>query len=292
MLGMTEPAATGALPRSPLTVAAAQAEAVPGDIPRNAAVAADLVARAADEGAALVVLPELFLPAYHPPTLAAEPARCDVTADETGQVTDPRLDPLRTAAQTHRAVIVVSASVRQGPRRTLSALVIEPDEEVRVGYDKQNLCGPHERDLFSPGRRPGRLTVAGWRWGLGICYDGCFPEHARAAALDGCHGMLYPAAYLIGAEHRRDLYYAARALDNTSYVVVADAVGGPAPWRFSGGSAIYDPEGRALERAPNTGTAVVVTTLDPVELARVRHEHTMLADLEYGSERGRDHQLA
>jgi len=278
MLGMTEPAATGALPRSPLTVAAAQAEAVPGDIPRNAAVAADLVARAADEGAALVVLPELFLPAYHPPTLAAEPARCDVTADETGQVTDPRLDPLRTAAQTHRAVIVVSASVRQGPRRTLSALVIEPDEEVRVGYDKQNLCGPHERDLFSPGRRPGRLTVAGWRWGLGICYDGCFPEHGRAAARDGAHGYLCPSGYLVGSQHRRDLYYAARALDNTMYVAFANSVGGEPPWRFNGGAAIYDPEGRPLARAGDEGEAVVVATFEPGELARVRREHTMLVD--------------
>ncbi|MET8067892.1 nitrilase-related carbon-nitrogen hydrolase, partial [Micromonospora sp. NPDC005313] len=62
-----------ALPARPLTVAAVQAEPVPGDVAGNAGAAARLVGRA--EGARVVVLPELFLPAYHPPTLGADPDR-------------------------------------------------------------------------------------------------------------------------------------------------------------------------------------------------------------------------
>ena len=48
-----------------------------------------------------------------------------------------------------------------------------------AGYDKQHLCGPDEHELFIPGERGATLVVDGWRLGLGICYDGCFPEHAR-----------------------------------------------------------------------------------------------------------------
>src|SRR5690606_31418521 len=179
-----------------------QAEAVPGDVAGNAATAARLVRQA--DGARVVVLPELFLPAYHPETLAAEPARTDLAADDTGQVTDARLDPLREAARAAAAVVVVGAAVRHPDgRRTCSALVADPGGRIRVGYDKQHLWGP-ERELFTPGRRGATLLVDGWRLGLGICYDGCFPEHGRAAAAAGAHGYLCPSAYVVGSEHRRD----------------------------------------------------------------------------------------
>jgi predicted amidohydrolase len=266
-------------PVAPLDVAAVQAEPVPGDVAGNARTAARLVGRAAEAGARVVVLPELFLPAYHPPTLAADPAGTDVSADETGVVTDPRLDPLRVAARTHRTVVVVGAAVRHPDgRRTCSALVVERGGRVSAGYAKQHLWGPDETTLFSPGDRGATLVVDGWRLGLGICYDGCFPEHGRAAAVDGAHGYLCPSGYLVGSEHRRDLYYRARALDNTMYVVFANAVGGVAPWRFNGGAALYDPEGRPVDRAADRGEAVVVGRLDPAELRRVRDAHRMLAD--------------
>ncbi|MFC7548628.1 carbon-nitrogen hydrolase family protein [Plantactinospora sp. GCM10030261] len=267
----------GTVPATPLTVAAVQAEPVPGDIAGNATTAARLVRAAAGSGARLVVLPELFLPAYHPPTLRADPAGTDVV-ERDRVVPDPRLDPLRAATADTGAVVVTGAAVRRPDgRRTCSSLVVSAGE-ARVGYDKQHLCGPDECELFSPGTEGATLVLDDWRFGLGVCYDGCFPEHARAAALDGTHGYLCPSGYLAGSEHRRDLYYAARALDNTMYVVFANVVGGADPWRFNGGAAVYDPEGRALGRAADLGEAVVVATLDPAELDRIRSAHTMLVD--------------
>ena len=264
----------------PLTVAAVQATPGPGDVAANASMAARLVRRAADAGASVAVLPELFLCAYHPPTLYASVAP-DVPARADGSVDDARLDPLREAAREHGIVVVVGASVRHADgRRTCSALVVDRDGAVVVGYDKQNLCGADEKALFAPGDRGATVEVDGWRLGLGICYDGCFPEHARAAAADGVLGYLCPCGYLAGSEHRRDVYYAARALDNTMYVVVANSVGlvGAEPWRFNGGAAVYDPEGRAVVRAADEGEAVVTARLDVAELTRVRAAHTMLAD--------------
>lgn len=274
----TPPVASAPLPPAPLTVAAVQADPVPGDVPGNAVAAAGLAARAAGDGARVAVLPELFLPAYHPPTLAADPGGTDVAATGDGAVDDPRLDPLRAAARDGRITVVVGAAVRHPDgRRTISALVVDPSGATRVGYDKQQLWGG-ERELFDAGRRGATLLVDGWRLGLGICYDGCFPEHARAAAADGAHGYLCPSGYLAGSAHRRDLYYAARALDNTMYVVFANAVGGADPWRFNGGAAVYDPQGRPLVRGADEGEAVLVATLDPAALAATRAAHSMLAD--------------
>src|SRR5690349_9963734 len=95
-----------------LRVAAVQAEAKPGDVPANAATSARLVARAAGEGARLAVLPELFLSAYHPPALRADPVGSHVAAAEGGGVGDPRLDPLRAAAAEGGVAVVVGAAVR------------------------------------------------------------------------------------------------------------------------------------------------------------------------------------
>ncbi|MFF5057271.1 carbon-nitrogen hydrolase family protein [Micromonospora sp. NPDC000663] len=266
------------VPTTPLTVATVQATPTPGDVAGNALAAADLVRRAGGQGARVAVLPELYLCAYHPPTLAADPAGTDVAADPAGAVADARLDPLRVAAREAGVTVLVGAAVRHPDgRRTIAALVVDRAGAVRVGYDKQQLWGD-ERELFDVGVRGATLLVDDWRLGLGICYDGCFPEHARAAALDGAHGYLCPSGYLAGSEHRRDLYYAARALDNTMFVVFANAVGGADPWRFNGGAAIYDPQGRALARGADEGTAVLVATLDPAALAATRAAHSMLAD--------------
>ncbi|MFI6230846.1 carbon-nitrogen hydrolase family protein [Micromonospora echinospora] len=277
------------LPSATLTVAAVQADPVPGDVAGNASSAARLVRRAADSAARLVVLPELFLPAYHPPVLGVDPAGTDVAADPDALVADARLDPVRAAARDTGAVVVLGAAVRHPDRRrTISALVVDRTGTVRVGYDKQQLWS-EERKLFVPGRRGATLEVDDWRFGLGICYDGCFPEHGRAAADDGAHGYLCPSGYVVGSAHRRDLYYAARALDNTMYVVFANSVDGVAPWRFNGGAAVYDPEGRCLVRGADTGEDVLVATLDPEQLARTRADHPMLADRlpDQGTERVR-----
>ncbi|WP_433113987.1 carbon-nitrogen hydrolase family protein [Micromonospora sp. CA-246542] len=266
-------------PSGPLTVATVQATPAPGDVAGNAAAAAELVRLAAGQGARVVVLPELYLCAYHPPTLAADPVGTHVAADPAGLVADGRLDPLRAAARTAGVTVVVGAAVRHpDDRRTIAALVVDRAGGVRVGYDKQQLWGD-ERDLFSPGGRGATLLVDDWRLGLGICYDGCFPEHGRAAALDGAHAYLCPSGYLAGSEHRRDLYYAARALDNTMFVVFANAVGGSDPWRFNGGAAIYDPQGRTLARGADEGAETLVATLDPAVLTSTRAAHSMLADL-------------
>jgi predicted amidohydrolase len=262
-----------------IRVAAVQAEAVPGDVVGNAKTAARLVAEAGAGGARLTVLPELFLPAYHPPALAADPTGTDLRADGDGRIGDARLDPLRAAARDTGAVVVIGASVRHpDDRRTCASLIVDRAGDVVAGYHKQHLCGPDEQALFVPGEEGASLRVDGWTFGLGICYDGCFPEHARAAALDGADGYLAPAAYVLGSAHRRDIYYAARALDNTMYVVFANLVGGTEPWRFNGGTAIYEPEGRALRRAGDEGETVVVEDLDRTAMVRTRQAHPMLVE--------------
>ena len=102
---------------------------------------------------------------------------------------------------------------------------------------------------------------------------GCFPEHAASAAAGGATAYLCPAAYFTGSEHRRDLYYAARAIDNGIYVVVAGLTGRCGDRHFSGGSAVYDPEGRPVAGGSGPTTRpLVVADLDPAEVVRVQQD--------------------
>ena len=249
---------------APLRVAAAQATSVAGDVEANVTTACRLVAQAADQGGRVVVLPELFLTGY---AVSAWDHEAGLDLD------DDRLRPLADLARERGVVVVTSAAVRRAlDETTLSAVVVDATGQVTAPYDKQHLCGPDEQGFFTAGDHGATLVVDGWDLGLGICYDGCFPEHAAAAAAGGATAYLCPAAYFAGAEHRRDLYYAARAIDNGIYVVFAGLTGRCGDRDFSGGSAVYDPEGRPVARVGADDPALVVADLDPAEVVRVQQD--------------------
>jgi predicted amidohydrolase len=255
-----------------LRVAAAQAAVRAADVSANAETAARLIERAAGDGAKVVVFPELFLCGYDLAAIRERPDRTDVTVD------DPRLDPIRDACRHERVVAVVGASLVRGRERTISALVFGRAGEVGATYEKVHLHHD-ERQLFAAGARHLMLELDGWKMGLGICYDASFPEHARSAALAGADAYLCPSAFFADeSDHRRSVYFAARALENTLYVVFANFVGKHGGAAFSGQAAIYGPSGRALASAGRLGDAVAVADLDDAVLAATRETLTMLRD--------------
>jgi len=264
-----------AVPSASLVVAAGQAVSTALDIPANAAVAADLVRCAADQGAELLVLPELFLTGYELPAIVAHPET--YTLDPG----DRRLDQLTTACEETRTAVVVGAPTRDPEFRGLhiSALVLGRNGQFAARYDKQHVDSSERAAGFNPGTSGCTLTLDGWRLGLGICWDSSYPEHARAAALDGCH------AYLVGAmfdrnrgAHKRATVCPALALDNAMYVVVANHVGPSGPYNGCGRSAVWNPEGVLLVDAHSADPGLATARLDPEVLTRVRAEDFVLMD--------------
>ncbi|MFJ8039481.1 carbon-nitrogen hydrolase family protein [Kitasatospora sp. NPDC096147] len=262
------------LPTTPLTLSAGQAPCVPLDVPANVTTAAGLVRRAAAEGSRLLVLPELFLTGYELAGITAAADTLPLRPD------DPRLDPLAAACAETGTAVVAGAPTRdaESGRLRISVLVLGRDGRFVTQYDKQHST-PNERAAgFSPGTRGASLTLDGWRLGLGICWDLGFPEHARAAALDGAH------AYLLGAmlgrgsgAHQRATVLPARALDNTCYVLLANHCAASGPYHGCGGSAVWAPDGTLLAEA-GEGPTVLTVTLDPAVLAAAREEDPVLAD--------------
>jgi predicted amidohydrolase len=258
---------------SVLRVAAGQAAAVAGggeeSVRRNVGTAARLAALAGTQGVRLLVLPEAFLTGYDLEAFAGP-------LPTPEQATGALLDPLREAAAVAGCTVVVSTALQRPAYRTLSSLVVPPDGRAHAAYDKQHLDGV-EKEFFTAGDHGASIMVDGIELGLSICYDGCFPEHARAAADDGALGYLASAAYFPGGAHRRDLYYAARALENGMYVVFSGLTGRCGASEFIGGSAVYDPEGRPVARLEEQ-EGLAVADLDTEVVAATRAQHTMGAD--------------
>jgi predicted amidohydrolase len=254
------------LPNGRLRVAGAQAVAEPGEIEQNAATAARLIAQAAEGGAGLVVFPELFLCCYDLGLLRREPERCDVSPD------DVRIDSVREACRDACVAAVVGASVLDEDGRTISALVLDAEGDVLARYDKRHL-DRSERDLFRPGADACAVDVHGWRLAIGICYDGTFPEHARAAALAGAHGYLCPVSHT-----ERSVVHPARARENTMYVALSNHLGEADGRRLCGHSAIWGPNGEVLADAGPTEDGLAIADFDPRALAQARADRPVLEE--------------
>ncbi|MGI5169662.1 carbon-nitrogen hydrolase family protein [Spirillospora sp. CA-253888] len=264
-----------AVPAAPLVVAAGQAACAPLDVAANAATAADLVRRAAGRGADLVALPELFLTGYEMAAITADPARHAVTG------ADPRLDALVSACADTRTAVVVGAPLHDpGTGGThIGVLVLGRDGRPAARYAKQHVDSDERAAGFTAGPRGCTLVLDGWRLGLAICWDASFPEHARAAALDGCHAYLVSALFPRGrGERRRAVIGPARALDNALYVAAANHNGPSGPLHGCGGSAVWGPDGGLLADAGDTDPGLAVARLEPEALVEARGGNLPMAD--------------
>ncbi|GGL87876.1 carbon-nitrogen hydrolase family protein [Micromonospora yangpuensis] len=288
LVAQTDPASLRAVPVAPVRVAAGQAGLAPLDVPANVATAARLVARAGDAGAALLVLPELFLTGYDLPAIVGEPRRYPLGPD------DPRLDVLAAACARARTAVVVGAPVRDPERGTLHiSVVVLGRDGARLGrYDKQHLDAAERAAGFTPGAAGCTLALDGWRLGLGICWDASFPGHALAAALDGCQAYLVSAMFDRGAGVRkRAVLGPARAFDNAGYVVVANHCARSGPYDGCGGSGGWGPDGGLLADAGLDDPGLAVVPLDPAAVARARAGDLPLADPSLDAQHGRPREL-
>jgi len=103
------------------------------DVSRTAALAADLVRRAAERGVDLLVLPELFLTGYGPTAIAADPDVCALRAE------DARLEALALGCAETRTAMMVGAPAcdPKSGRLHISALILDRNCHAAAWYVKQ-----------------------------------------------------------------------------------------------------------------------------------------------------------
>jgi predicted amidohydrolase len=241
------------------------------DVAPNLENARVLIARAADEGAQLVALPEYF------PLIGARDADRLAAREVPGN--GPIQDFLRDSARRHGIWLVggsLPLAAEAADKLRNSCLVFGPQGEVVAHYDKIHLFGfrkGEERyDEAATIERGSRLvafdTPLG-RVGLAICYDLRFPELFRQ--LGQVDLIVIPSAFTetTGQAHW-ELLLRTRAVENQCYVL-APAQGGRHPnGRMTyGNSMVIDPWGDVLARL-DKGAGIAAADLDPARIAEVR----------------------
>jgi 5-aminopentanamidase len=250
------------MPVGLLRIALAQCSAIPGDVSINADAAARVVARAADQGAHLVVFPELSLTGYELTFIRRNPEAWLRAEDE-------RLDPVRRVCTEARVTAVVGAPLRSiHDKPYIASIVVGPQERVFVSC-KQHVHDS-ELEIFEPGEPAEPFEVAGWRVALAVCFDVARPRHAEAAAAHGADLYAVSALYIVGEERRADLHFGARAMDYRMFSCLANYAGITGGHVSSGGSGVWLPTGEPLVRSASSDQELVVADLDPGSLAPFR----------------------
>lgn len=230
-----------------LVIAAAQSSSVPGDVHRNVAHHLRIAARAADQGAHLLVFPELSLTGYE---LAL--ARANVVDPES-----PVLDPLRRLAADAQMTVVVGAPVmNEQDELNITALIIGPDGTV-LKYTKEYVHEseqpPFTSGLGGPVLRINDTTIA-----LAICRDASFPEHAgRAAARAAC---VYAVGVMITEEEygRKAALLKSYALDHKMAVLLANYSGSTGGLVSAGKSRIWSEDAEIVAESTGAEEALII----------------------------------
>ena len=267
------------MPRT-LTVAALQLALNRADEAKNIAAVEVLVARAAGEGAQIVLPPELFAGPYFCKTQDEGVfARARPTAEH------PSVRAMGRLAKRLGVAIPTSFFERDGHRHYNSLAMIGPDGEVMGVYRKTHIPdgpGYQEKFYFRPGGGPFRVWdvpcsggVA--RIGIGVCWDQWYPEVARAMALMGAEALFYPTA--IGSEPHDATLDTSRmwrramighAVSNCMPVIAANRIGEEGGQRFYGHSFVADQWGDRIAEYGAEEDGALVATLDLDRAARDR----------------------
>src|SRR3954447_17613030 len=192
----------------PLSVALAQINPTVGDTAGNARKVADGIARARDEGATLVVLPELALTGSPPEDLLLKTAFLDAAR--------AALDEL--AAQTRGIVALVGFPERSDD--VYNAAAVLADGRVAAVYRKVHLPNYgvfDEQRYFQAGTEPALVEIGDLAVGITICEDIWEPgPPATTEALAGAQVIVNLSAspYHAGKGTERERMLVQRARDN------------------------------------------------------------------------------
>ena len=261
----------------------AQISIEPGARQRNLDAACDAIERAAEHGADLVVLPELFTVGYF---AFDNYSRCAEPLDgETSRRIGATADAENVAVLAGSFVEDLGESAAAGLDTPAedglanTAVFLDSDGQRRAVYRKHHLFGydSAEQDLLTPGETIQTVEFEGFTIGVTTCYDLRFPELYRRLVDAGVTLTLVPSAWPYPRVEHWKLFAQARAVENLMYVAATNGVGEFADATLLGRSALYDPWGTKLAGAGDDPT-LVSARIDPARVTERREAFPALAD--------------
>ena len=243
---------------SPVKVACVQLETVPGEKERNLQHALELVAEASENGATLIVLPELFT--GH----SVEGDRAGVYAMAEKIPEGDTCTRLAGAAVAHGVYICGSFYEIEGKDTYNTSVLVGPEGYIGK-YRKLHPCC---NEVYYV--EPGDLGIPVFRTEIGrivlnVCLDAYYPETFRIAALQGADIVCcqFAASDVKEARNLPEPFHTmatvlcmANAVSNHIFTVCCNNVGGGKGGEYGAGyagqSAIIDPWGSPISGIAST----------------------------------------
>ncbi len=238
----------------------------------NVQTAEKLIDTAAEKGAQLAVLPELFN--------FLGPAEQQLAAAEA--IPGPTIERIAERGRRH-GIHIIAGSITEvsddAEKVYNTSVLLGPEGRILAEYRKIHLFDivveghtPYKESAkVIPGEEVVSAETQIGTIGLSICYDLRFPGLYSALSESGAQIISIPAAFTLhtGLAHWEPLIRA-RAIENTCYVIAAAQVGKhPVGRECYGNSMIVDPWGTVVARAPNR-ESVVVADIDLEYEGRIR----------------------
>lgn len=237
---------------------------------KNIAKAKKYVAQAADNGAQIICLQELFNTTYF--CYTEEPTFWNLAEPIPG----PTIDEMAKVAAENRVVLIapIYEKAMKGELYN-TAVILGPEGQIMGKYRKtsiplvktKTLVG-NEKYYFKPGNLgfPVWQTPFGVTVGVMICYDRHFPEHARLLALNGADLVFVPTATAGMSRYLWEIELQAHAIDNIYYIGGVNRVGfddgGSSDQKYYGSSFFADPKGRIISQAGDENDEIVYAEID------------------------------
>ena len=259
-------AAKGAKGPRCLRVLVAQINTVVGDIARNTAHMASILARSREEDAQLVVFPELAVTGYPPEDMLLRPA---FLAEAQRAV--------ESLAPLSRGLTALVGFPHRDTDLHNAAAVLHDGALARVVHKTYlpNYSVFDEERYFRAGREAAVFHGHGARFGVSICEDIWYPTgppelQARAGAEVLIN--LSASPYVRDKGRQRQRMLATRAADNVAFVVYCNLVGGQDELVFDGNSLVIGPTGEVLARGASFEQDLFLVELN---LDQVFHERLL-----------------
>ncbi|MFQ5965276.1 MAG: carbon-nitrogen hydrolase family protein [Candidatus Scalinduaceae bacterium] len=243
------------------------------DKKRNLQLASQFIDVAVENGANIVVLPELFNCCGH----------TEVMVRNAEEIPGYTTNILSDKARQHGIYIVCGSIFEEAKKNMVynTSVIVDRNGEIITKYKKIHLF-----DIDIPGKiryKESEHVIAGHKIvtvnmgsfdaGLVICYDLRFCELFRALALKGAMVIFVPSAFTSATgEYHWEPLVKARAIENQVYVIAANQIGtSPNNITCYGKSMIVDPWGRVLAKAEDNEN-VITAEIDLKILEDVRTE--------------------
>ena len=249
-----------------------------GELEANRSACRTAIAGAAEQGAQVVVLPELAVSGY----VFADPAEARGCAEPLDGATVTEWAEL---AREHELVIVGGVCERDGEHLRNTAVIVDP-AGMRAIYRKAHLWD-REKLFFEPGSEPPPvINTAHGRIATMVCYDVEFPEWVRLAALAGADLLCVPTNWPreprpAGERAAEVVRVQAGASTNHMFIAACDRAGAERGVDWVGASVIVDPYGFPLAGpavADQTVTLIASCALAQARDKRLSERNDALAD--------------